>query len=119
MPRKPASPAARRPPGRSRPSRAPARRRSVARALEPSARKTGAPESPDDVRILAECPPYELRPVILDHGDDGALVDPELIAVEPADPGYDPSVLDGDARVGQRRIERVHESVAVEVPLPP
>src|SRR6266542_1850467 len=68
-------------------------------ALEPSARKTGAPESRDDVRIVSQGPPHEFRPVILDHRDDGSLVDTQLVAVEPANSCHDPSVLDGDARI--------------------
>src|SRR6266508_4319814 len=88
-------------------------------ALEPSARKAGAPESRDDVGIVSQGPPHELRPVILDHGDDRSLVDAQLIAVEPADTRRDPSVLDGDARIGQRRIERVEESIPVQKLLAP
>ena len=74
----------------------------------------------DDVRILAQCLPHELRPVILDHGDDRPLVDAELIAGRTSrrPPRF---VRAGRAirRIRQRRVEGVHEAVAVARSLSP
>src|SRR5207253_8434770 len=61
-------------------------------SVEPSAREARPLQPLHDVRILAHRSPDELRPVVFDHRDDRALVDPEIVDVDPADAFPDPAV---------------------------
>src|SRR6516225_8567226 len=51
---------------------------------EPAARESGALQPLTEVRIGAHHPPDEIAAVVLDHGDDRALVDPDVVRVNPA-----------------------------------
>src|SRR5215212_830913 len=70
---------------------------------------------PHDVGIPPHRPPDEATAGVLDHGDDGALVDTEIVDVEPAELRVDAAVLEL-LRAAQRRVEGVDEAVVrVEV----
>src|SRR3712207_6669236 len=81
--------------------------------LQPPARKPRAAEAADDVRVPLHEIPQQSRSIILDHEEDRPLVDPEVVAVEPAAPGHNPAVLDPTAEL-VRRIERVEKAVLRE-----
>src|SRR5262245_3067581 len=52
--------------------------------LQPTPRKPGPLQPPNNVRILPHDLPYQPRPVVLDHGDDGPLIDAEVIDIDPS-----------------------------------
>src|SRR6185312_16786749 len=76
---------------------------------EPTTRKSGFFQSRDDVRIGSHRPPDQIRSIVLDHGDDRALIDPQIISIEPTESGRDATVLRRAAH--QRRIEIIDESI--------
>src|SRR5215831_13067390 len=51
-------------------------------------------ERAHDVRVAAHGPPHQPGPVVLDHRQDRTLIDAEVVGVEPAAPGNDPSVME-------------------------
>src|ERR1035437_9352907 len=118
-------PPARAPPARRLPPRAGPRERrekgraSGCRAREPSARKAGAHQTAHDRRVLSHRSPHESAPLILDHREDRALVEPEGVDVEPALLGHDTAVLElGCEREGG--VERVTEPIrSVKLAVPP
>src|SRR5439155_4593489 len=108
--RSPRAPAAAPPPPRPRVFAASP---DAALPLQPAAVESGALEPAPDHRVLTQRPPHQTAPIVLDHGDDRALIDPQLIVVEPAHPRRHAPLGDRYVDV-QRRIERVHEAVTVE-----
>src|SRR5439155_25687587 len=68
---------------------------------EPSPHEPGPAQAPHDVGIAAHQPPDELRAVVFGHREDGALVNAQVVDVEPA----------GGARLGERGVEGVAEAV--------
>src|SRR5207253_7530158 len=54
-------------------------------------------------------PIYQIRPIVLDHCDDRALIDAEVVGVEPPDAGNDAAVLRRSSN--ESRIEIIYEPV--------
>src|SRR5437879_6065523 len=59
-------------------------RRSSPRLPQPAALEPGPLEAAPQVGIAAHDTPHELAAVVLDHGHDRPLIDPEVIRVDPA-----------------------------------
>src|SRR5689334_17358699 len=87
---------------------------SLAPPREPAAGESGAAEAARQMWIAAHETPHELGALVLDHEEDGSLVDAEVVRVEPADAGMDAALRDSDAAVGERRVEGVDEAVPAE-----
>src|SRR5438132_8778696 len=83
------------------------RRRSVP---QPTAGEAGFFQPRLDVRILPHRLPNQIRSIILDHRYDRALVDTEIVSVEPTYAGNDPPVLCRSRN--ERRIEIIDEPVS-------
>src|SRR5688500_15026705 len=94
---------------------------SIASPLDPATGASRAAKSANDVRVSLHKLPHQPGAMVLDHGDDGALVDAEVVVVEP------PSVLNGPAAaqphrgIPQRRVEGIEKTESrvqvVAVPL--
>src|SRR5262249_17909794 len=54
-------------------------------SLQPAARKPGALQAADDVLVLPHGLPDEAAPVVLDHGEDRPLIDPQVVDIEPTE----------------------------------
>src|SRR5688500_5431137 len=80
---------------------------SIASPVDPAAREARAAQSTNDVRILLHQFPDERRSMVLDHGDDGALVDAEVVVVEPAFAVNGPATAQSHRRILQRRVEGI------------
>src|SRR6185312_1982238 len=79
---------------------------------EPAAAETGTLQAANDVRVGFHHVPDESAAVVLDHDQDGALVDAEIVDVEPAERGVDGAGLLLALR-GEGRIEGVDEAVGL------
>src|SRR5690554_4996413 len=91
-------------------------RHSFVLAFEPSAGEAGATEAGDDVGALAHLLPDHPGAVVLDHADDGSLVDPQVIDVEPPLARHDGPLQVRNVGEGEGRVEGVAEAVlTVEV----
>src|SRR5207237_3855198 len=86
-------------------------RRSSPRLPQPAALEPGALEAAPQVGIAAHDTPHELAAVVLDHGHDRPLIDPEVIRVDPAGRRllWRPRLR--LRRAAEARIERIPESV--------
>src|SRR5258708_2388836 len=86
-------------------------RRRSPRLRQPAALESGALEAAPHVGIAAHDTPHELTAVVLDHGHDRPLIDPEIIRVDPGGRrlrlGWWPRLR----RAGEARIERSPKSV--------
>src|SRR5438105_14905253 len=71
---------------------------------EPSSCEPRPAQPLHDVRVGVHHAPHQPRAIVLDHRDDGPLVDAEIIDVEPP----------GRAALRERRIERVAKAVGGE-----
>src|SRR5688500_2880833 len=96
---------------RAVPARRAAARAVSMRALQPPAAEAGSLQSADDVRVRLHHIPDEAAAVVLDHQKDRALVDAEIVVVEPAVVGIDGSFSYEGSLLPERRVERVEESV--------
>src|SRR5664280_46979 len=79
--------------------------------IEPAALEPGASETAPQGHALAHVVPDELVAVVADHGEDRALVDPEIVPRDPAERWIDMAVGEGDVGGGEAAVERVEESV--------
>jgi hypothetical protein len=83
--------------------------------IEPAALEPGALEAEADVLVALHDVPDQLGAVVLDHRDDRALVDAEIVAGDPADTANAAAVPQRHVVV-EARIERIEEAVlAVDV----
>src|SRR3954470_18048078 len=80
---------------------------------KPSTRKPSSLEPADNVGIPAHHAPHEIGAKVLDHRENRALIDAEVIDVEPAERRiHSPDVLLPGG--GERGIEGVEEAVGRE-----
>src|SRR4029079_1526072 len=77
---------------------------------EPSTSEAGTPQSAAQVRILAHHAPNEPGVPILNHGDDRALVDAEVVACDPTETWDAPSVHERNVEV-EARIEGIEKTI--------
>src|SRR5205807_10265499 len=88
-----------------------AMRRRSPRLPQPAALEPGALEAAPQVGIAAHDTPHEVAPVVLDHGYDRPLIDPEVIRVDPAGRRLLWRRRLRLLRAAEARIERIPESV--------
>src|SRR5215470_6271468 len=77
---------------------------------EPTTREAGLLEAPTQVRVLAHHAPDERATVVLDHRQDHALIDAEVVAGDPAELRHALAVSQRNVE-GERSVERVEEAV--------
>src|SRR6186713_3088647 len=81
-----------------------------ARARQPAALEPGPLQAALQRLALAHRVPDELVSVVADHRQDGALVDADGIAGDPAEGGIDATVAELDIGGGEAAVERVDEA---------
>src|SRR5688500_18355324 len=72
---------------------------SIASPFDPAAGEARAAESTNDVRVLLHELPQESGAMILDHRHDGALIDPDVVVIEPAFAGNNAAAKQADCRI--------------------
>src|SRR5437870_11600702 len=85
-------------------------RRRSPRLPQPAALEPGPLEAAPQVGIAAHDTPHELAAVVLDHGHDRPLIDPEVIRVDPAGRRLLWRRRVRVRRAAEARIERIPES---------
>src|SRR3546814_19940376 len=86
------------------------------RALKPAAGEARALQSGDDRRVASHIFPYKISAMVGDHRQNRALIDAEIIGIEPPQYGIDDRMRRG-VRKGVARVETVEETIfAVDPP---
>src|SRR3546814_14128195 len=86
------------------------------RALKPAAGEARALQSGDDRRVASHIFPYKISAMVGDHRQNRALIDAEIIGIEPPQFGIDDRMRRG-VRKDVARVETVEETIfAVEPP---
>src|SRR2546423_6726180 len=83
-------------------------------SLQPTSREASPLQAALDVGTLPHEAPDETRAIVLDHADDRALIDAEIIVVEPTQAVDDMTLLGAKACVVVGRIERVEKAILAE-----